>query len=115
MSDELTCHVCERTFKSMGRLGSHNNTKKHCSRLELFNKTKQLEKVKVYKESAKKTKQDNKEAGTFRCELCHHNYGSNSDLSKHKRTKKHNRAVDKSDSPVKELLNINEFLDKEEN
>ena len=35
------------------------------------------------------TKRTNKENGTYRCDLCDHNYGSNSDLRKHTNTKRH--------------------------
>ncbi len=112
-AENLQCNICTRDFKSRNGLNKHLLSKKHLKQEKRLDKDEKLLKLQNYKQSIKNSKQEHKEKGTYRCDLCNHNYGSNSDLSKHKRTKKHNKAVQQSDSPVEELCTAKEVLEEE--
>lgn len=83
------CDLCDKTFKSKGRLDRHLKSKRHIFKKECDLQLTKKIKINNYKEKAKLAKRTNKENGTYRCDLCDHNYGSNSDLRKHTNTKRH--------------------------
>lgn len=91
LKEIIMCNTCDKTFKTEGRFNRHQATKKHIAKEEECSKSAKIIKLQSYKAKAKSNKQHHREQGTFRCSVCERNYGSNSDLKKHNKTKRHQK------------------------
>lgn len=108
MESKNICELCESEFKSEGRLKRHLVTKKHLHNEKINDESNKQLKVRNNKERIRNKKRENRESGKHRCNTCKRNYGSNSDLNKHMRTKIHTLNSGCSTSDTSEISETSE-------